>query len=211
MKKWSTDFIEFLVKGSHGKMLLMIHYGSGQKDRDLDFFSLYDGVETTERLLIGGIDFVAISRDVLLRYLRMMDPIVTEPLLTGKIVCGNAELRDKLVSMLNSYQPTQEVIRYLISRSFQSYTEAYKIGIKKVIKDYRINRMFWSAVSYLISYWCFAKQYNCRYDSVAKLSDVVNSSSKDISALWRKVEKSKRNRLTPSLEILSEWNDIILR
>ena len=211
MSNWKIDFANSIVDDIDERLLLLILYGSRKDDSDNDYLAIFDGLISSKNISIGKLDFWAISTETFFSHLRLMDPFVTEPVLTGEVIYNNPELKMKADLILESVSPTTNTIRYLISRSFQAYIDAYKIVTETIEGDYKLNRRYWSTLSYSIGYWCFAYQYQHNHRRVAKLLEIIDAMPSQIKELWMKTISAKKARLASSLDLLSEWAEILLK
>ncbi len=148
-----------LTDGCHGLLRFVIKYGSESKNSDTDYLAVYKNLYRTQSITAGCLDFWAISENSLEKYIQVVDPFVTEPILTGKIVYGDNDEVYSIIERVSSIEITPEAIRHLIARSFKSFDVACNVVPSDSNSDQVSNREYWSGLSYSISYWCFAKAY----------------------------------------------------
>lgn len=113
--------IEGIVKGIYKdnfqNINLVIAYGSFERDIDLLIINNIAKAINRGSLKIGKtlIDFIEISKSLLLSKLEMLDPIYTEPILTGEIYLGDEELLNELKEVIFKTKPNQKLLLYLFN------------------------------------------------------------------------------------------------
>ena len=211
MTSWKVKLVDSIIGLSPEKLVLLIQYGSRDSTSDSDYLAIYDGFSMIDNLKVGRLDIVALSRDVLTRYMNLMDPMITEPLLKGNRIFGDSKYLKTSLDKLNQIRPTDAVIRFLLCRSTQQYIEAYNISIEENDMNKRLSRRFWSALSFSISYWCFASHYQLTHSHAISLFELLQSMPTPITKIWNAVIDSKKCGNSPSLNALTDWARFLIR
>jgi hypothetical protein len=130
---------------------LVLVYGSRQAGRDVDIFMVYDQPDPVCGRL-GVFDFLSLSSRETERLCRLWDPIVTEPLLTGKVLLqgekGPAEWRALLARAVSS----EMVVHLLCEAARCANFAANHLEAGQV-------RAATSNLAYAVTYRAYAQRY----------------------------------------------------
>jgi hypothetical protein len=200
-----------LLKGCHGNLKLLILYGSESGNSDADYLAVFDNLLRSNSLTVGGVDLWAISESELKEYIMLVDPFVTEPLLTGRLAYGSKQLLEGYRDDLKSTKISLRAIRYLLSRSVQSYIAACERLSKQEAPMYMLNRDYWSALSFSISYWCYARLYARDSRKAVALKTAIESSPQSVRRLWSDIQARKNESANRTDAMLDTWTRILLR
>lgn len=210
MTDWRDRFFDALVRPFHGQMVLLIGYGSLSEGGDADYFAIYDDLPKLESLKAGGVDFWAIGQADLTTYVGLMDPFVTEPFLTGSLLHGPTATFESIRSDISQTESTSEAVRYLLLRSFHSYTEVCgHLGALSESRDIPA-REFWSLLSFSISYWCYARCYASESRRAVTLKKAIANSPQEVRNLWNEVLEAKSAESPPLERSVTQWSRILV-
>lgn len=172
---WYATIGKSIEDGIFGKLLLLYKYGSGDNNTDNDYFAIYDSLAQPSNIMLGGLDLWAVGKKELFFLINNVDPFVTEPILTGSVYASyNKELISEINKSILQVQPTKESISYLIKRSYDSLKFAKYVN--NFEEDSRMkNRKYWSALSFSITYWQFAKEYTNNWVKVMTVTELIDS------------------------------------
>ena len=207
---WYATLGKSIEDGIFGKLLLLFKYGSCNKNTDNDYFAIYNSLAQPPNIILGGLDLWAIGRKELFLLIDNVDPFVTEPMLTGSIVTSSDE---ELISDINKtilqVKPTKQSISYLVKRSYDSLEFAKYV--KNVEDDSKIkNRKYWSALSFSITYWLFAKEYTNNWVKVMTVSELIDSLKPEIKSFLNLVNFNKREYRAIDGKFIEEWINLTL-
>lgn len=203
-------FGDHLKAGCHGKLRFLILYGSESKNSDTDYLAVYDELLRSQSLTVGGLDLWAISETELQGYIQLLDPFVTEPLLTGRIVSGCNDTFERYRSRLSQTKVSAHAIRYLLSRSFESYITACDRLTKRNHKENMLRRDYFSILSFSISYWCYSRVYSLGYQEPVTMAFAIENAPEEVKSLWKSVQDGKSNFTKRSPDLLHAWSKLLL-
>ena len=193
------------LQGPYGKLQLLYSYGSRLPAADMDFLAVYDGVLSAANMMLGRVDLWAISMSDFRWHIQMLDPLVTEPILTGIPVFGGSSAVARARADLRRAVPSEASTAYLLQRSAEAYI--YAVGRTRDRRDcsQQERRLFWSNLSFSISYWAFAHYYATRGRGPVVLQRLLGEASNEIRELWHDVMLRKKGRDQIDLQILDAW------
>jgi hypothetical protein len=150
-ESFTRQIIEQLFGLFDRKMILcVVHYGN-RNGRDIDLFVVSASEKFYSRKVIGQLDVTIIAKDQLHHLINCLNPLVTEPLLTGQVIWGDPLLYEK--EMLNSITAGPSVVTHLLESSFRIFKEAESSLDEKNVNDALIN------LSFSISFFYFSVYY----------------------------------------------------
>jgi hypothetical protein len=200
-----------LFSGPHGEMLLLLRYGSGRDQGDCDYLAVYDSSPPSPCVVLGGLDLWATDKDTLFSYISLLDPVVTEPLLTGSLVIGSSSLYDESLAALQHVSPSDRSLSHLLRRSFRAFLRAWDLCAYQDEAPNNVRRDFWSSLSFSLSYWSFSSQYGSCWKRVLTLAEVVQQMPPKARNLWGHIAKSKRDAAPIDTDALNTWSRTIMR
>lgn len=160
--------VALLPIGEHG---FLVQYGSPQ-GVDLDFFAaIEDPVDMTWPL--GGVDLHVMSVSRCSDLLRLLDPLVTEPLLTGEFVAGNRERFDDAYSAAHRTKCSKAALFHLVRRGFDELVRT-RFWLQEFLslEHRRFAYGCLTSLSYSCSYVHFARTYSSRVQAPLLFSDL---------------------------------------
>ena len=203
------DIFNRLIRGCHGNLKLLILYGSSNGS-DQDYLAIFDRLPRSSSLTAGALDLWAIAESSLVDYLGLLDPFVSEPLLTGRAVYGSEKLFTQYQARLVEQAASPEAIRHLLCRSMQLYVVACERLAQEDDDSPVLGREFWSGLSFSVSYWVYAKCYSERFQGPLSLKDVLAGSPAAIQALWREIQVRKVAGSQRSTDLIDRWAEIMI-
>ena len=145
------NILEQLFKFFNRKKIYSIVWYGNRKGKDIDIFVVSISNKIYERMIKGQLDVTLIEKYQLHHLINCLNPIVTEPILTGQVIWGNPLLYEK--AMLNSINSGTLAVTHLLDSSFRIYREAQTALSKNNVNDALIN------LSFSISFYYFALHY----------------------------------------------------
>jgi hypothetical protein len=204
-----VNIFDKLVSGCHGELRLLIAYGS-PSGADADYLAIFDQLPRPSSLMAGALDLWAISEDRFTDFLNVLDPFVTEPLLTGTVAFGSTELFAKLQTYMGEQTGSSAGIRHLLCRSMELFCVACERLSHGDGDSPIFAREFWSGLSFSVSYWAFARSYSRRFQGPMSLMDVMVESPPEVHELWREVRRRKAAGTPRAEDLLNRWGQIFL-
>ena len=142
----------------------VIVYGN-KKGRDVDLFVGLKRDFQFETVQIGELDVVSFGGIWIPHLIVRLDPMITEPLQTGKVIFGDiSELKSKLLKV----RIDEEVCCYLIHTALIFFDWA-----KQLLKERKLDGVIWN-LSFVVSYVAFAKYYK-NSKKLVKFADLCSS------------------------------------
>lgn len=103
-----------LFKNSLDKTRLIMHFGSAKEFSDIDLFVLSNSVKSFYSFWI---DVIAYDFNTIEEKIKLLDPKVTSPLLSGKFILGEKPYLENLNKKIFSQPITQEAIDYSLNKA----------------------------------------------------------------------------------------------
>jgi len=195
-----------LCSGVYGELLFLIHFGSSSEGSDADYLAVFDSRPLSPCVLLGNLDLWATDKEELKRYISLLDPVVTEPLLTGQFVEGKRDSYEEARQWVYEVMPNTEVVSHLLRRSFVAFMRASEYCRVVEQDNNRLQRReFWSSLSYSMSYWCFARHYLTAGQGVLSLQELVCMMHEEIRELWDIVQGMKKEGVAVDANALHRW------
>lgn len=190
----SATLLECL-QSTGAELLFLLEYGSGKND--LDLLAVYQRPPQRNEIIVGRLDLLAIGRDALAHMIRHMEPSVTEPLLTGRLVDGNEGAWRWAQESVRSTVIDWQVIRHLVRGGHVAYGNALACLPSTPADAFdAFARPFWDNLSWALSYHEFARYYSERIDdkdAAIRLSCLVKHMRQPVQSLWRDILSAKQN------------------
>lgn len=198
------------LKGDSSNPLHQLYlYGSQLKGSDIDLFAITKKKPLQQYIIIGKVDIYFQSMDDFYDKINKLDTLVTEPLLTGKLLFGDENEHSYLIKKLINTKICSEHLTYLMSCSFNEYLNSLSFR-KQFEFDNSTNSLLWGLVnlSYAYSYFHFAKYYSSvSTQSAVTLSKIINDSfSKEIDSLIKALKEFKHKNDSISAETFDKYS-----
>jgi len=205
---WQQKIIDGLISGPYGELQYLIHYG-GTKGSDDDFVAIYKDFLYSSWLLAGRLDFFAICDEQFFPLMMDLDPVATEPLLTGTLCYGDPDSYQEIIDELNNQEATSKITKRLLNCSLSCKTLCKeRIANNALTPDGQMTpRLLAGEAMFSLGYLCLAHAYKkhtspmCIEDAIALLDN------EKITALWNQGKENKRNNQLPEKwmnEVLDE-------
>jgi len=201
------DLIELLRSGPYGRLALLIEYGSNASGSDRDFWAVFESQPRTSAILLGGLDLWAVSEAEAAHLIGLLDPFVTEPLLTGTVIFDEAGVADRLRESLSATRSDAQTARYLLHRSYQAYIEAY--GASQV-PDHGNPRSYWSNLLFSVSYRNYARIYLTEGHKAITLDDSIASMPAPLRSIWDEMVDHKHENSEIDASYLDAITTVVL-
>jgi len=209
MTRWADLISEALTRGPLGRLVFAVAYGSGVSDRDV--LMVYDPPPLTAEILVAGLDALLLGKDALSRLVAMLDPVATEPLLSGRLLYGDADALAEFRAHVAQATPSRGAVRTLMRRSFSSY-EASLASLARASGSgsRRFIRLTCCNLGWSISYFAFAMAYRTS-PCAMRLADVVERMPCRWRRLWDELTALKPDGEPHKCEaLLQRWEDVLL-
>jgi len=189
----------------------IIRYGSNlnsdKDDCDIDLLVVVADTISYERFIIGKYDLVILSSVDFFEFVKKFDPIVTEPLLTGKTVLGNINKEKKTILEAN---PTKEICDYLSERANEiySWTVSSSGGVDKLrllLQTDFIGNIL-DNFTFIASYLAFSAYYR-KFPKVITIKDLCCFYPKSLVAVLRQYKKEQNFEVIKMESILEKLEE----
>lgn len=189
---------------------LIAIYGSQISGHDLDILIVQRNPVATPSLIAGMLDLSLISEKDFHRRLKLLDPFVTEPLFTGKMLSGNHTEFSDLKKQIQNITPTQECLEYLVQESMNLTIKTCNLwnNIKET-NEFEYLKWVLQNLSFSISYKSFACFYNQENSRPCTLNDLILLKKILLPSFWEyrgKARKNSHNITCSNIEMwISKW------
>lgn len=147
-----ADYVRAAVMG--------VWYGSGWRGHDIDVAVVQEGDSASAGLILGRLDLFVIGRRKLELLASMLDPVVTEPILTGKFLFGQQQEWQEWRRRIRAATATDSCISHCARRSAEELIAADRLlaaSQEGGEPDYA--RWALESLAFSISYLSFARCY----------------------------------------------------
>lgn len=150
-------FIEGLVKGLYKEAFknisLILIYGS--LERDIDLLIVNNAARTINftcwKIQSTLLDIIELSESKLIGKLKFLDPVYTEPVLTGESCFGDPQLFTKLKETIHQAKPNRKVLLYLFNEGMMLFNCALSM-LSMWLYENNVEALEKSCLSYLAFY-----------------------------------------------------------
>ena len=138
----------------------VVLYGSRKPERDIDIVVVQSEKARGPTLTVGRLDLFVIERKQFTALLSLLDPVITEPLLTGELLFGNSASWELLQKKTRGVAPNRAAEEHATRRSFEEYLIADQLW-QQYQTDAAPETLRWCLqnLSFSISYASFARHY----------------------------------------------------
>lgn len=203
MDVFLDTLIQYLDSGQANSLAGVIWYGSKDSLGDRDIIIIHHEISGVQHLSAGKLDITLLGCDYFENLLNKLDPIVTEPILTGTIVCENKQYISKANKWASSKKCDIGLVQYLVSRSIEEYFSSSSLisGINPVHSELPHLQSALVSMSFAYSYLSFAKYYKNNLDTniIALKRLLLHYPKSKTKEVLDKVKKQKRGEYSPSL------------
>lgn len=151
----------------------LILYGNSNCGNDIDLFGVVETIpkEYSYPIRHPVFDLFLIDTSEFMNLIFLLDPVVSDPLLTGEVLIGNFSTFSNVKGILKKVTVNMAILNHLKNESFRNLSYA-----KKFFTSNRIQGFLYSLVdiSYALSYWAFADYYDKRHLSPITLSQLID-------------------------------------
>jgi len=176
----------------------VVWFGNRTDTNDLDILVLTEEVPLTSVLQHGLLDISLIELNQFYNLAQTLDPIATEPILTGILLDGDIEWWNKQQTDLKEIKPTPLISQYLFAKAHGVLKYAFDFSEMNTPESYRAA---WANISYVLSYACFAIHYGSNKESPITLK-VLRHNYTLLNAFWKDYSGTKRS---PRSELVLSW------
>jgi predicted nucleotidyltransferase len=109
------DVVRRLYNSAFDNVDFVVLYGSQKPESDLDLFVVSSNPSTN--YFNGWLDIYELNREEFSRLSDNLDISVTDPLFTGRLICGDENSFEQLKQQIQNQQITQEAIRHNLAEA----------------------------------------------------------------------------------------------
>jgi hypothetical protein len=151
---------EQLLEEKQHRLLFLIEYGSCLEGHDVDMVAIFEGTPPRREFSLGKVDLICYDASQALELARHLDPLLTDPLLNGRLVWGEKERHQAFLVSSGSHCELSQSNSHLLERSFQEYLSAQ--GFLRQASARGAEACLWWALinlSFSTAFWSFAAYY----------------------------------------------------
>lgn len=192
----------------------LLKYGKNELKSDIDLCLLIPDAQSVNNFTFGKLDLLVINMSLCLDLIVKLDPIVTEPLLTGNLIMGNENDFLSIKQKLIDTKPNDEAVRHLVLRTFETLLSA-ETFFNYYLNDNNLENLkkSFNNLAFSISYASFAKHYNSK-ERISTLDELINEQLIELPDFWkyRNRIKDKNDNLIKSDMILwlKKWRNKLM-
>jgi len=189
-------------------------YGSCKPDADIDVLLVQQSPPVAPSLLLGRLDIVVLDIREANNLAENLDPLITEPLLTGNIIHGKSDLFRDLKNLVEESAPSSTGIKHLTRRCFEELCATERILLEWDTQQNEVCRWAFQNLSYSISYGSLARYYGSANARVSTLKDLIEHDKVYLPEFWRCRVQMKRSRKYPATAVgewLASWKMTLLQ
>ncbi len=201
---------------SLGSAAHAVVYGSRRQDRDIDLLIVDPRTSSHCYIELGRFDILLLSPSRLEALATRLDPVVTEPLLTGELVSGDHQAWDDYVMALRSRRPDRSCASHAMIRSLEETIHTQRIA--ETPPDARVSTdvsSIWQGLSWAISYMSFARLYTSPNAESVTLSSLIHDRLILIPEFWHSRARHKEHGTSPDEEesrrFWREWQGYLMQ
>jgi len=190
------SLIPLLNSTPDNPVLGVVWYGSKDPLGDFDYFIVQKNIMGVQHLSAGVLDISLLGKDFFESLLQKLDPIATEPILTGEFEFEDNNFLMRARDFVNNAKCDRSVVSYLITRSVEEYLSA-RSTTSRVINQQGSGTFAYSALvslSFALTYLAFAKYYKTNPNSnVITLSNLLGQNAyPEVAKVLDIIKKTKR-------------------
>ena len=194
------DIAKEKLNSRYDNLIFLINFGSKNPRGDIDICAvLKDNTILDEYKDSRTVDMPQYIYSDFLRRMRLFDIVITQPLLTGKLIYGDKNEFEILIKKLRKQKPTQKSVRYLQEKSRWCFNCAVECFNQDEIHlddlELTLNNL-----SYALSYNKFANRYKLGA-SVLTLDQIENNLLNKIRECMKLIE-SKKEKINKTKEFI---------
>ena len=200
--------IEYILKNVFSifrkeKVKLIIYYGNKQGE-DIDIFLITSGESEYNCIHQGRFDITYIGEKYLEEMIKHLDPLLTEPILSGNVIYGNMS---NIKNALNEVCVSENIINYLLNKSLL-YFQWANAHFQNGDLIYTCN-----CVRFSLSFYYFARHYK-KAGVITTFSTLFDNLRNDRTTIEMatKMAKSQKKLTFKNVEhILTETHQILTK
>lgn len=202
--------IASLAAVTPSELELAIWYGSRDPRSDVDLL-LVCAESEVQRFAVGRLDLIALASAELLQRIRLLDPVFTEPILTGELVAGSAEALARYRHEIAHTPVARSALDYLDMQSFRRMSHAIELAAGYDYSgDVAFLRRAADEAAWAHSYRAFATAYRERQARPFSFEDLrsVSSCTPAFEKAMRARELGSRRENVPEEDVralLTPW------
>ncbi len=194
--------------------LVAVIFGNYPYGADIDILCLTENEPSQERSNVGILDLLNLSVEKASYLIELLDPIITELILTGKYFLGDRSIWDNLTDKLHNVCDIDIAISHLLRESSKWYIIAYDQFMAHQYKESR-DLIKWSIINgaYASSYLHFAKYYaKSSYEPIdlRHLIEIFPALRMTMNCVEKIKIKGTEIETSMAREVLKNWESEIL-
>lgn len=178
-------------------------YGSTSDGRDIDILLVQEEEPPAAVVVSGQLDIYVLSRKTFTWLLDLLDPHVTEPVLTGSVLIGDEGRWRELHDSLENTRGSRDAVWHACRRSLVEYLNAEELHRAASTLTGRLEWAF-QTLSFSISYACFASHYSSG-GSVCTLRDLAKARRLLMPEFWEFRTTVKNGAATLEPSDVEQW------
>ena len=189
---------------------ITIYYGSRKLGRDLDLFVIQQAPAADKSMEVGLLDLAVMSEIEFMRCIQLFDPAVTEPLLTGSLLCGKKQTWNRYRETLQKFRPTSKCIAYLktqANKQFCTAADMLELAIQTNTPYYSFLAL--KSISWSISYLSFAQYYADKSSPVCSFKTMATKDRLLFPKFWFYFRSLKERNMSIEFNRVEEWLDCL--
>lgn len=201
------ESLESLLGGAYlaRKGVFVLQYGSRLSGRDRDIVVVQPEVPPSPSSTIGDMDIMVICQQRMESLIEVLDPIVTEPILTGDLVVGDERAWKSMKTRLGATSVNQQCLNHPAKRSLHEYLNA--TGFLERHSTKRINEfLVWALedLAYSISFGSFLRHYALSNGRACTLESLIESGIVFLPEFWT-ARSQWKNRGLADRDVVEHW------
>lgn len=208
MNDLKNSLIQLIGTEYFHKEAVAIQYGNINDGNDIDILIIQKGETTTPFFVAGLLDILVLSIENCYRLIEVLDPLVVEPLLTGKYLLGDKGTWLSLLNLLASIKSSQLCVQHAIQRSFDSSITSLNYW-HDYVKNKKEEFLYWSFnnFSFSISYMSTAHYYSQPGLSAIDLNSLITSENILFPEFWSYRDRMKKENRRVDINIYNIWQN----
>lgn len=186
------------------EIVLAIIYGSHDRGGDIDVAIIQREAPAGAGIQLGDLDLYLLGEEQFSHQLAKLDPMVTEPILTGNLLLGDPHVWNEIRESTRDAKASEAAAVHCARRSAEELVNADRMATAWEAEP-KGTHAHWllETLSYSISYLSFARWYQNPHHHSITLRELAERNALLEPAFWRYRAKAKRADV-PIAEV-REW------
>lgn len=174
-----------------------VWYGSRRPGADIDIMVVQESEAASIGTLCGNLDLFVLGRARFEALVKLRDPMVTEPILTGELVFGDRRVWAGLRGDLEHSAPSADCVSHCCRRALEEALSAHNFCCTAEASG-TLTHARWALdnLSYAISYLSFARHYAGQGAKACTLQQLIRERGALFPEFWDFWRSGRREKLT---------------